>query len=296
MDQEHCLKPARLCAARRQGMGWGEVNTIHTDCSEDTASELCDAVVHPTLQTNPLRGEPAPLWLASVGWPLRVVSGGLACGFLTTLTPAVQRGFVASSPRALWPWVELRVHTASELQCPFPRCCDWHEALWIGCWPSFPTGWQPVVLLHSLVPCSRVALWHSGLIALADLPSTGSASCPNPTLEFMVRSPGQGPLPSRFWLEPILLAGYPKIPKSGVSRHGCPPDTLGLLGCSLYTPSPKVLPLSGDWVLRPDFRLILGSGQVSIQSSMLLHLWQVSLEKYFRKNFIWSLQATIKEN
>ena len=71
-------------------MGWVEVDTIHTDCSEeDTASELCDAVAHPMLQANPPQRRARPS-LAGLCGP--AFAGGLwrpACGFLSLLTPAV---------------------------------------------------------------------------------------------------------------------------------------------------------------------------------------------------------------
>ena len=71
-------------------MGWREVDTIHMGCSEeDTASELCDAVVHPTLQANPLQRRARPS-VAGLCGP--AFAGGLwrpACGFLSPLTPAV---------------------------------------------------------------------------------------------------------------------------------------------------------------------------------------------------------------
>lgn len=92
---EYCLKPARLCTAWQQGLGWGEVDTIHTDCSEqDTASELCSAVAHPTLQANPPQRRASPS-LAGLCGP--------ACGFLSPLTPALRRGLRDLQPQSPFP-------------------------------------------------------------------------------------------------------------------------------------------------------------------------------------------------
>lgn len=197
---------------------------------------------------------------------------------------------MVSSPRALCPWVELWVHADSEPQHLFLRHCGRLKALWIGYWLSFPTWWQLAALLHSPVPHSRVALWHTCLIYLL------LNSLPwglHPALILLRRSwsdlLNNDPLPDRLliclcWI-PSSWLDTPKFQNLRWAGMVAPQThCLGLLGCSLYA-SPQSPSLSGDWVLRPGFHLILGSEWVSIQSSMLPHLWQVSLEKYFRKGF-----------
>lgn len=70
----------------------------------------------------------------------------------------------------------------------------------------------------------------------------GPTSCPNPTLEFMVISSGQGPLPSKFWLEPILLVGYPKFPNLGWAGMVAPQTHWGCLAVLFMHPPPKLFP------------------------------------------------------
>lgn len=139
--------------------------------------------------------------------------------------------------------------------------------------------------------------WHICLICLLLNSFHRGYILPYPTLELPVRSSAtMNPACQTSYLSllDLILAGYPKIPKSEMSWYGCPRRHT-VWGCLAVLFTPSKLPPPQWWLGSFDW---------------LVSLWEVSkspanpaccpisdkcpLRNISGKNFIWSLQAMIK--
>lgn len=272
--------PKACKAALRGSRGWagGEVDTIHTGCSEqDTASESCAVQWHtPRSKPTPSK-ESQPL----SGWPL------WASLRLLISTDTSSEGPSWPPAPVLFPWVEL-CPRSFWTAAPLPHCCGWHEALGIGTDSVSLPG-------DSQLPCSTAHFltlgWHFGTLASLSCwpPFHGACILPNPTLsswsDLLDKDHG---LPSFDW-NPSSWLDTAKFPNLGWAGMVAPRHW----GCLAVSLVPLALPpVVTEFSHLPVVSFLEAEQVLSIQyaaPSLTRGPWEIFQERIF-----WLLQATIK--